>query len=298
MRSLISGINEFLNYLKLEKNLAPRTVSAYSHDLFKFVSFLVSKYGKEPLLNQITTQDIRDFLSYLQTKRNCKSCAVYRKLSCLRSFFSFLCKQSYITSDPTEAVSSPKLPKKLPIYLTEEELHRLLSAPNREENTGIRDFAILVLLSYTGMRLSELTSLNIDSINLSEGYVRILGKGNKERIVPLIESVTKAISDYLNIRPITEDTALFLNREKKRLSTRSVENIVYKYGKIAGIPKEKLSPHKLRHTFATMLHNKDVDILDIQALLGHASIATTQIYTHTNPKRLRKVVERLPSPES
>lgn len=296
MRNLINGINEFLNYLRLEKNLAPRTVSAYSHDLFKFVSFLVSKYGKEPLLNQITTQDIRDFLSYLQTKRNCKSCAVYRKLSCLRSFFSFLCKQSYITSDPTEAVSSPKLPKKLPIYLTEEELQRLLSAPNREENIGIRDFAILVLLSYTGMRLSELTGLNIDSINLSEGYVRILGKGNKERIVPLIESVTKAVRDYLNIRPITEDVALFLNRQKKRLSTRSVENIVYKYGKIAGIPKEKLSPHKLRHTFATMLHNKDVDILDIQALLGHASIATTQIYTHTNPKRLRKVVERLPSP--
>ena len=202
-------------------------------------------------------------------------------------------EQKYIEANPMEPIQSPKLPKKLPIYLTESELQHLLTLPDREKPSGIRDFAILLLFSYTGMRLSELTSLNLDSINLNDTFVRVMGKGSKERIIPLLQPGIEAIIEYLDIRPHNDERALFLSKRKTRISNRAIGHLVDKYRALAGIPRNKFSPHKLRHTFATLLHSKDVDILDIQALLGHSSIATTQIYTHTNPKRLQKAVEKL-----
>ncbi len=292
-RGLLSSINEFLSYLQVERNLSPRSVAGYSHDLMKVTSFLLTKYGKEPLLNDITTADIRDFLAYMQIKRKVRSHTLSRKISCLRTFFAFLMMQKYLSSNPMDTIQTPKLAKKLPIYLTETELQRLLGMPNREKTSGKRDFAILMLFSYTGMRLSELTSLNLDSINESNKFLRVMGKGSKERMIPLILPVIEALNEYIDVRYMTEDKALFLSNRNTRITNRMVEFIVDKYRAMAGIPREKFSPHKLRHTFATLLHSKDVDILDIQALLGHSSIATTQIYTHTNPKRLQKAVEKL-----
>lgn len=293
-KGLLGTINEFLEFLRLERHLSVNTHSQYSHDLLKFTSFLLTKYGgKDIQVHQLTTEDIRDFLAYLQTKRHCKTAIISRRISCLRTFCTFLMDREYISVNPVLPIQSPKMPKKLPIYLTESELKQFLLAPNRETPEGARDFAILILFSNTGMRLSELRAVDVDSINLIEGHVRVLGKGSKERIIPIIKPVKEAINEYLDVRPLSDDKAMFLSNQKKRISLKAIQNIVYKYKMLSGIRTTKLSPHKLRHTFATLLHSKDVDILDIQALLGHSSIATTQIYTHTNPKRLQKAVEKL-----
>ncbi|MCX7919629.1 MAG: tyrosine recombinase XerC [bacterium] len=292
-KSLLNCIEEFKSHLSVERNLSHNTVAGYSHDLMKFTAFMLSKYGKEPLVTEITTQDIRDFLAYLQQKRRVKSYAIFRKISCLRTFFAFLLNEKHIKMNPMETIQSPKLAKKLPVYLTQDELKKLLSAPNINDPIGIRDLAILTLFSYTGMRLSELVHLNLQDVNLQERFVRVMGKGSKERIIPLVAPVIKVLSDYLDIRPFVDNDALFLSSLKKRISPRMVQYLVNKYRIKAGISQEKFSPHKLRHTFATMLHGKDVDLIDIQALLGHSSVATTQIYTHTNPKKLQKAVEKL-----
>lgn len=143
------------------------------------------------------------------------------------------------------------------------------------------------------MRLSELINLDIKDVNLKDRFVRVMGKGSKERIIPLIVPVIRVLADYLDIRPMVENEAYFLSNRKQRISPDAVQYLVNKYRLKAGIAQEKFSPHKLRHTFATMLHGKDVDLIDIQALLGHSSVATTQIYTHTNPKRLQKAVDKL-----
>jgi site-specific recombinase XerD len=292
-KSILNCIHEFRTHIIVERNLSINTLSGYTHDLMKFTSFLLSKYGKEPLVNEINTSDIRDFLAYLQLKQQSRSHAIFRKISCLRTFFAFLLKENYIKTNPTDTIQSPKLAKKLPIYLTPDELKKLLAAPDIKDPMGIRDLAILTLFSYTGMRLSELVNLNIKDVNLKDHFVRVMGKGSKERIIPLITPVIKVLGEYLDIRPMIDNDAFFLSKLKKRISPRMVQVLVNKYRIIAGISQEKFSPHKLRHTFATMLHGKDVDLIDIQALLGHSSVATTQIYTHTNPKRLQKAVDKL-----
>jgi site-specific recombinase XerD len=292
-KTLLNCIDEFRAHLSVERNLSPSTVRGYTHDLMKFTSFLLSKYGKEPLITDITVHDIRDFLAYLQLKRHSKSHAIFRKISCLRTFFGFLLKETYIKTNPTDTIQSPKLAKKLPIYLTHEELKKLLSAPDTKDPMGIRDLAILTLFSYTGMRLSELVNLNLNDINFNDHFVRVMGKGSKERIIPLIVPVIRVLTDYLDIRPLVENNAFFISRKKQKISKDAVHELVKKYRLKAGIAQVKFSPHKLRHTFATMLHGKDVDLIDIQALLGHSSVATTQIYTHTNPKRLQKAVDKL-----
>ena len=292
-KNILNCIQEFKAHLTVERNLSINTVAGYSHDLMKFTAFMLSKYGKEPLITEITVQDIRDFLAYLQLKRHSKSHAIFRKISCLRTFFAFLLKENYIKTNPADTIQSPKLAKKLPIYLTQDELKKLLSTPDTKVPMGIRDLAILTLFSYTGMRLSELVNLDLKDINLNNRFVRVMGKGSKERIIPLIIPVIRAIIDYLDVRPLVENQALFNSRKKRRISKDAVHELVRKYRLQAGIAQEKFSPHKLRHTFATMLHDKDVDLIDIQALLGHSSVATTQIYTHTNPKKLQKAVEKL-----
>jgi site-specific recombinase XerD len=293
VKSLLNCIDEFRAHLSVERNLSINTVAGYSHDLMKFTAFMLTKYGKEPLVTDITVQDIRDFLAYLQLKRQSRSHAIFRKISCLRTFFAFLLKENYIRTNPTDTIQSPKLAKKLPIFLTPDELKKLLAAPDIKDPMGIRDLAILTLFSYTGMRLSELVNLNIIDVNFKDHFVRVMGKGSKERIIPLIALVIRVLSNYLDIRALDENEAFFLSNRKNRISPDAIQYLVRKYRIKAGISQEKFSPHKLRHTFATMLHGKDVDLIDIQALLGHSSVATTQIYTHTNPKRLQKAVDKL-----
>ena len=185
------------------------------------------------------------------------------------------------------------MPKKLPVYLINSELQKLFSAPDQTNIMGIRDFAILTMLSFTGIRLNELVNITLKDLDLERETLKVWGKGSKERLVPLNRIVINSIKVYLERRPISDSEAIFLNKFGTRLSGRSVENIVKKYVRLAGINKSKISPHKLRHTFATLLHMKEVDIIEIQKLLGHASITSTQIYTHTNPEKLKRAVDKL-----
>ncbi len=292
---ILELIDSFKAYLVLERNYAKGTLIEYGSDLEAFVEYLqINKKEKQlKTISSINEDDIRIYIENLFLKSKCKSITISRKISSLRSFFTFLKDRRYIDHNPTLEIKSPKIPKKLPIYLTENELIKLLATPDQTNAEGIRDFAILILFSYTGMRISELQGLNLNSLNFDENSVKVMGKGSKERVIPLIEPVIQSLRKYIAIRPMADTEALIISKQKKRISIRALRDIVYKYRKLAGISVNNFSPHKLRHTFATLLHNRDVDILDIQALLGHASIATTQIYTHTNSKRLREAVNKI-----
>jgi len=290
---LKSAKKNFLMYITVERNLSPRTVKAYAHDLNNFHKFVAEKMGSEPSLSKLSIDLIRDYFASLHIDRDYKGISLSRKVSSLRSFFRYCLEQEYIKVNPMARIRNPKLPKRLPVYLTADELKRLLTAPGAQKWLDIRDRAILALLAMTGIRLQELVDLNIDSVDMAGHTLRVFGKGRKERIIPLNDPALMVLKDYLNVRPPVQDTALFINRNGKRLIGRTIEKKVKKYALLAGLPSKKISPHKLRHTFATLLHHKEVDLLEIQMLLGHASITSTQIYTHTNTRRLRDAVEKI-----
>ncbi|MCD6384167.1 tyrosine recombinase XerC [Candidatus Sumerlaeota bacterium] len=293
MSDFKSKIKSFLMYITVERNLSPRTVKAYSHDLKHFQRFLEKKYDSPPPLSKITTDMLREYFAELHLDRGYKGISLARKVSSLRSFFRFAVEQNYIKINPMTPVRNPKLPKRLPTYLTAEELKRLLTAPGNKKWLEVRDRAILVLLAMTGIRLQELVELDIDNVDLKNQTLRVFGKGRKERVIPLNDVATMVMKDYLHVRPIVEDKALFINRSGKRLIGRSIEKKVKKYALLSGLPTKKITPHKLRHTFATLLYHNEVNLLEIQALLGHSSITSTQIYTHTDTRRLREAVEKL-----
>jgi integrase/recombinase XerC len=287
-------MQEFDVYLRVERNLSPATRTAYQYDLQKFKEFLIRGTGREPSVAGVTTQHIKEYLGVLQTQRGYKSTTLSRTIASIRVFFEYCVRQEYISASPATYIHNPKLPRKLPIYLVDSELQNLLNAPDPEDVFGCRDYAILVSLGFTGMRRQELVGLNLSAIDLERRTFRVLGKGSKERLIPLNEVVMSAINGWLEVRPATGDPeAVFLNTRGGRLTGRSIDKIVKKYVRKAGINKAKISPHKLRHTFATLLHMNEVDILEIKSLLGHASVTSTQIYTHTNTTKLRSAVEKL-----
>lgn len=288
-----SIVKDFLLYLTVERNLSAQTVKAYAHDLKNFQSFLQKQFKESPAVAKITTEILRSYFAELHLGRNYKGISLARKVSSLRSFFRFAAERNYIKSNPVAPVRNPKLPKRLPFYLTQEELKRLLTAPGNKSWLEIRDGTILVLLAMTGIRLQELVTLDVEDVDLKNQTLRVFGKGRKERIIPLNSVATMVLSDYLKARPVVTDKALIINRRGKRLIGRTVEKIIRRYALLAGLPTKKVSPHKLRHTFATLLHQREVDLLEIQALLGHSSITSTQIYTHTDARRLRRAVEKI-----
>jgi len=291
---LSAAMEQFDRYLQVERNLSPATREAYQFDLQKFKEFLERTKGSEPEYARVATDSIKDYLHYLQSSRGYKSTTLSRVIASIRVLFEYGVMQGLIESSPAAYIHNPKLPKKLPIYLVDSELKKLLSAPDSNDVMGCRDFAILVTLGFTGMRRQELVGMDINCVDLERRTIRVMGKGSKERLIPMNEFVFNAINSYLEVRPINGAAdAVFLNRQGGRLTGRSIVNIVRKYVRKAGIGKEKISPHKLRHTFATLLHMNDVDILEIKNLLGHSSITSTQIYTHTNSTKLRTAVDRL-----
>lgn len=292
-RSAFDILIEYDTYLKVERNLSEKTRTAYNFDLRKLIIYLIKKNDNEPTIDSITAKEIKDYLSHLQSEHGYKSNTLSRTISSIRKFFDFVIIQNYIEKNPAINLMNPKLPKKLPIYLVDSELKKLLLSPDISTEKGIRDRSILICLAFTGMRLSEIVGLDLDDVSFERKTIKVLGKGSKERLTPMNQVVCDAISDYLNVRPISDDKAVFLNRFNNRFNGRSIENIVKKYVLMSGIAGNKISPHKLRHTFATLLHMKDVDIIEIQNLLGHESIKSTQIYTHTNPKRLKSAVDKL-----
>ncbi len=293
---LSSKMLEFDRYLQVERNLSPNTRKAYQFDLGKFKEHLIRETRSEPAVGAITTQQIKDYLGYLQSHRGYKSTTLSRTIASIRVFLEYCVQMKYLEASPAAYIHNPKLPKKLPIYLVDSELQKLLSAPESTDAMGCRDYAILVTLGFTGMRRQELVGLDVDAIDLERRTLRVFGKGSKERLIPMNQLVMKAMNAWLDVRSVTGDPkAVFLNKRSGRLTGRSIVNIVSKYVQKSGIAKAKISPHKLRHTFATLLHFNEVDIVEIQTLLGHSSITSTQIYTHTNTSKLRSAVERLNS---
>ncbi len=306
------ALYDFDAFLDVEKNLSPRTRQAYAYDLERFADFWISRHAANPTLDRISTEDIKTYLEHLRMDLNYKSTTMSRTIASIRVFFEFCVVQGFVESSPATHIHNPKTPKKLPVFLIESETKRLLEAPPRSEedaalspagrarrsdyrHLGKRDYAILNVLVFTGVRLRELVGLDLSRIDFESRTIRVIGKGSKERIIPLNELVVKALHDWLDVRSPAEpsDPAVFPNRFGRRISTRGVENLVEKYVKAAGISKAKISPHKLRHTFATLLHMKGVDIVEIQALLGHSSITSTQIYTHVSSAKLKSAVKKL-----
>ncbi|MBN3039338.1 MAG: tyrosine recombinase XerC [Candidatus Omnitrophica bacterium] len=278
---------KFFTYLEIEKNVSPHTLLNYRIDLQQLFTFLKDKDALK-----IDRLDIRKYLADLKS-RNIQKRTVARKLSTYRSFFKFLVREGHLKYNPVTGVSSPKMDKKLPIFLDVEKVATLIEAPDKKTALGLRDRAILEALYSTGMRVSELVGLSIGKVDFISGMVRVYGKGRKERLVPIGDRALRAIRDYLEKEPEPkkDSRALFLNKNKRRLTDRGVQNLISKYIRIASL-KEKVSPHTLRHSFATHLLDKGADLRSVQELLGHASLSTTQIYTHITTEHLKSVYNK------
>jgi site-specific recombinase XerD len=285
--------NDFDTFLRVEKNLSSKTRNAYKYDLKRFHAFLIKEFDREPPIDKIIDTDIKKYLNQQQLEKNLKSTTLSRMISSIRIFFDFCVEHKCLTNSPAQYIRSPKHTKRLPIYLIESELKKLLSTPDKKDFLGLRDYTILITLVFTGMRLQEIVNINIEDIDFERNTIKVMGKGSKERLIPINRILLNALKDYFEKRPITEDKSVFLNRRGKRISGRQIERIVKHYALKAQLTKTKITPHKLRHTFATLLHLSEVDLIEIQSLLGHSSITSTQIYTHTNPKKLKTAVEKL-----
>ena len=278
---------EFLSFLEKEKRYSTRTIKSYKKDLHQFKVFL-SKVGKD--VYEAEPEEIYSFLLWLRQQGYCGA-SVERKLATIKSFYKYLLSIGEISINQAKLVSYPKRSKNLPVVLTIDEASELLNLPEPEDFFSSRDRAILELLYATGIRLSELTDLELQDLNIRDKFIRVKGKGGKERVVPFGGPAQKAIILYLKFRGEAETGSLFLNKFRKGLSQRWVEKIVDKYISLTSI-KKKISPHKLRHSFATHLLMMGADIRTIQELLGHSSLSTTQKYTHLDFETLRKEYEK------
>jgi integrase/recombinase XerD len=282
-------LNEYVKFLSLEKGLAQNTCEAYKSDVSQFVAYL----GKRDPL-KADHETLSDYVWHLKSEAGLEPASLFRKIEALKSFYSFQVAERRLTESPAEAFRSPKLPKRLPKYLSKEEMNQLFTAPIEGTFEAARARTMLELLYATGMRVSELVGLKTDAVNLDDGWVRVLGKGSKERMIPLHSAAVKLLKQYMALRrDAFEDPEpfLFLNRAAKRLSRVQFWRDLKALGKAAGI-KTPLHPHLLRHTFATHLLQGGADLRAVQELLGHASLATTQIYTHLEKSGLKSAHQK------
>jgi len=277
-------IEKFMRYLEIEKNYSQHTLTNYRLDLEEFKQFL-----GDSSLEKVDYLVLRKYLAQLKEK-NLKARTVNRHLSSLRSFFKFLIREGYLKTNPITSLASPKQEKHLPLFLTEEETTKLITAVQPKDERGLRDRAVLEIFYSTGIRVSELVGLNVQDVDFIGGIIKVLGKGKKERIVPIGEIAIAATRDYLEKRKKQEE-ALFLNKSGRRITDRGVRNIVGKYIRMASI-KRGVSCHTLRHSFATHLLNRGADLRSVQELLGHVNLSTTQIYTHLTTDRLKSVYDK------
>ena len=282
-------IKDFLDFIKIERGYSENTVISYQRDFDQFL-----KFAKIDNANKIDRSMIKDYLEHLHDNGYAVS-STERKLACLKSFFHYLVREGKMTADPTSDIKLPKKAKRLPKALSISETIKLISAPREKNNLAIRNAALLEMLYATGMRASEIVSLNVDDINFSVSFVKCFGKGSKERIVPINKITLRAIKEYLEKArpkfPGKEKDALFLDKNGQRLSRQGLWLVLKKYVKITGV-KGKTSPHTLRHSFATHLLEKGADLRSVQEMLGHADIATTQIYTSVSRERLKRMYKK------
>ena len=280
-------IEKFMRYLEIEKNYSAHTILNYRLDLEDF-----KKFTGDIDLEKIDYLFLRKYLAVLKEK-NLGNRTIGRHLSSLRSFFRFLTRENYLKINPILMLSSPKLDKHLPSVMTETEVAKLIEsafAKDDKDERGLRDRAILETFYSSGLRISELTALSLSDIDFISGIIKVMGKGKKERVVPIGDTALMAIRKYLDKRK-KQGEVIFLNKNGSRITTRGVWDIVKKYLKSAGI-NQGISPHTFRHSFATHLLNRGADLRTVQELLGHASLSTTQIYTHLTTERLKSVYDK------
>ena len=289
-------IDTFIDYMALERGASPHTIRAYRKDLDLFAAFLREK-GLPTDVALIDHLTIRLYLGHLYQEKRIKRTSVVRKLATLRTFFRYLKREGIIEKNPAKLVATPKGGKDLPHALTVDEAFRLLDAPDVTNSLGLRDRAILELLYSSGLRVGELTALNLDDLDLGGGMLRVMGKGGKERMVPIGSKAVEALRLYLERRGELMEKGkstprhLFLNYRGGRITDRSVARIIKTYRLQGRIVKEA-SPHTFRHSFATHLLDAGADLRGIQELLGHASLSTTQKYTHVSSAKLMEVYDR------
>ena len=290
-----TAIESFIEYLRVERNASDLTIKSYEEDLIALVLYFEETEGREVELSEVTTLELRRFVAELQQAGYAKS-TISRKLACLRSFLRFAVREGWVEANIAKPLRTQRAGRKLPHFLSAEEIARLLESPPSTSASGVRDRAILETMYSAGLRVSELVGLSIEDIDFSAGLVRVRGKGRKERLSPLGSYAQKAIKNWLSQRePNPKATkehasAVFLNRFGNRLTSRSVGRMLEKYLKQCGLD-QRTSPHTLRHSFATHLLDRGADIRSVQELLGHKSLITTQIYTHVSTERLREVYE-------
>jgi integrase/recombinase XerD len=285
-------LESFFSYLEIERGLSANTVQAYRRDTQDFLAFLEAG-GLEAA--DATHEVLSSFLQHLYSRVSARSVA--RKIVSLRAFFRFLLLDGHLKHDPSENLESPKMWRSLPGYLTAEEVERLLASPDLETAHGLRDRAMLETLYATGLRVSELVRLKIEQVNLEVGFLRTTGKGGKERLVPVGDAASDLIRRYEGearpdfLRRRLANPFLFLTQQGKPMSRQYFWMLIVKYGKLAQIEKH-LSPHTLRHSFATHLLEHGADLRSVQLMLGHSDISTTQIYTHVTRERLKQIYDR------
>lgn len=291
-------IDRFIDYMRAVRNVSPNTIKGYATDIAQFVGFMEDEgYGTAP--GDVNSRIVRRYLARLQRQGNGKR-TIVRKMSSLRAFFKYMVRKKLIGVDPMLGLSGPKIDKRLPKFLRPEQIEALMLRPDTTDPIGARDAAILEVMYATGCRVSEIAGMNLANMDLRAGEIKVLGKGAKERITLIGRAAQEALSGYLhNARPRllakrkggSSEDAVFLNRDGGRLAVRSIHRLLDKH--FGAVSDElKISPHVLRHTFATHMLENGADLRSIQELLGHVSLSTTQVYAHVTQERLKKVYEQ------
>ncbi len=293
------AIKDFLRYMSTERNASPHTLRNYLSDLSQFEEYLRGVVEKDNLsIEDVCSVDhitIRAFLSTL-CDRGLNKSSVARKISVLRAFFNYLCRELIMTNNPGKMVSTPRMGKYLPRVLSIDEMDRLLNAPVGGDTLTVRDVAILETFYSSGLRIGEIVAINLEDIDFVDRLIRVQGKGRKERVVPIGSKAAAAIKEYLKVSSGSGDdhggmgSPLFLNRYGKRITTRGVHRIVEKYKKLSAL--WGITPHSLRHSFATHMLEGGADLRSVQEMLGHVSLCTTQRYTHVSMDRLMEVYDK------
>ena len=282
------NLRSFFNFLIIEKGLSKNTVNAYENDIKGFIKW-INKNNKESLLN-IKESSVNQYISYLFSQK-LKSSSVNRKISSLKSFYLFLLKKKLIRYSPFSEVISPKQEKYLPASMSESEVEKLLNSPDASKDIEQRDKAMIEMLYATGMRISELVNLKITDIDMNRSVIKVMGKGSKERLIPFGESASEALFNYLKIRKDSSSKEVFISNRGRKITRVAFWQRIKVYLLRENL-KDSISPHTLRHAFATHLLNRGADLRSVQLLLGHSDLSTTQIYTHIAKQRLGDVLKK------
>lgn len=291
-----TAVARFLRHLALERNAAELTVKSYREDLTALVQYLTAAYGRAPSPEELTPLDLRGYVAALHEAGYART-SVARRMASMRSFFRFAQRESLVENNPAKPLRTPRRNRKLPHFLTTDEIGRLLDAPPIDDAQGLRDRAILETMYSAGLRVSETVGLNDGDLDEDNGIIRVRGKGRRERLAPIGSFAQDALHAWIRVRRVSPrepqglQTPVFVNRFGRRLTTRSVGRMLEKYLQQLGLDN-RTSPHTLRHSFATHLLDRGADIRSVQELLGHKSLTTTQIYTHVSTAGIREAYEK------